>query len=65
MEVPVKEVIVTIDGRHGGKFSVVQFEDGEYGVTRDGTTLTRCGNDLKKCLRTLQSLAGIDGAEHG
>ena len=65
MEVPVKEVIVTIDGRHGGKFSVVQFEDGEYGVTRDGATLTRCGNNLKECLRALQSLAGIDGAEHG
>ena len=63
MDPPIKEVVITIDGRHGGKFSVVQFENGEYGITRDGEMLTRCGPNLKECLRSLQSLSGMGSGD--
>jgi len=61
MEERVKEVVVTIDGQQGSRFSLVLFEDGQYGITRDGAPVTRCGSDLKECLRSLQALAGIGG----
>jgi len=60
MDPRVKEVVLTVGGREGGMFSIVRFDDGNYGITRDGANIAHCGEDLKDCLRRLQTLAGID-----
>ena len=59
MDPGIKEVVLSIGGREGGLFSIVLFDDGNYGITRDGAKIAHCEDDLKDCLKRLQTLAGI------
>ena len=64
----IKAVVLTARGRAGEEYAIVTFDDGAYGIARDGRPLDgyywhSTDGEMEECTEALMRLAGLEPRE--
>ena len=61
----IKTVVLTARGRAGEEYAIVTFDDGAYGIARDGQPIDgyfwhSTDGEMEECTEALMRLAGLE-----